>query len=99
MMDIVGNLKKGQNLSFEETKSLFSSLMEGKFDETVIIEILEAFIKNATIQNPGSNQWHIRWTYNGKKLNWQTTQISDVGGTGWFGVVDNELNQKLYKFI
>ena len=45
MMDIVGNLKKGQNLSFEETKSLFSSLMEGKFDETAIIEILEALIK------------------------------------------------------
>ncbi|MDA9625046.1 anthranilate phosphoribosyltransferase [Candidatus Pelagibacter bacterium] len=45
MTDIIENLKKGQSLSFEESKSLFSSLMEGKFDETSIIEILEALIK------------------------------------------------------
>jgi anthranilate phosphoribosyltransferase len=45
MTNIVENLKKGQSLSFEESKSLFSSLMEGKFDETTIIEILEALIK------------------------------------------------------
>ena len=42
MTDIIENLKKGQNLTFEESKSLFSNLMEGKFDETAIIEILEA---------------------------------------------------------
>ena len=45
MTVIVENLKKGQDLSFEESKSLFSNLMEGKFDETSIIEILEALIK------------------------------------------------------
>ena len=45
MTEIVENLKKGQNLTFEESKSLFSNLMEGKFDETAIIEILEALIK------------------------------------------------------
>jgi anthranilate phosphoribosyltransferase len=45
MADIIENLKKGQNLTFEESKSLFSNLMEGKFDETAIIEILEALIK------------------------------------------------------
>ena len=45
MTDIVENLKKGQSLSFEESKFLFSSLMEGKFKETTIIEILEALIK------------------------------------------------------
>ena len=33
MTDIVENLKKGQSLTFEESKSLFSNLMEGKFDE------------------------------------------------------------------
>jgi len=33
MTDIVENLKKGQSLTFEESKSLFSSLMEGKFKE------------------------------------------------------------------
>ena len=45
MTEIVENLKKGQNLTFEESKSLFSNLMEGKFDETATIEILEALIK------------------------------------------------------
>jgi anthranilate phosphoribosyltransferase len=45
MTDIVENLKKGQDLTFEESKSLFSNLMEGKFDEAAIIEILEALIK------------------------------------------------------
>ena len=45
MTDIIENLKKGQNLSFVESKSLFSDLMEGKYSETTIIEILEAFIK------------------------------------------------------
>jgi len=45
MTDFVENLKKGQSLSFEESKSLFTDLMEGKFDEASIIEILEALIK------------------------------------------------------
>ena len=45
MTDIVENLKKGQDLTIEESKSLFSNLMEGKFDETAIIEILETLIK------------------------------------------------------
>ena len=45
MTDIIENLQKGQNLTFEESKSLFSSLMEGKFDETATIEILEALIQ------------------------------------------------------
>ena len=45
MTDIVENLKKGQSLTFEESKSLFSGLMDGKYNETKIIEILEALIK------------------------------------------------------
>ena len=45
MTNIVTNLKKGQSLSFEESKFLFSNLMEGKYEDSVIIEILEAFIK------------------------------------------------------
>ncbi|MDC1092947.1 anthranilate phosphoribosyltransferase [Pelagibacteraceae bacterium] len=45
MTDIIDKLKNGQSLSFEESKSLFYSLMEGKFDEAAIIEILEALIK------------------------------------------------------
>ena len=45
MTDIVENLKKGQSLTFKESKSLFYSLMEGKYNETTIIEILEALVK------------------------------------------------------
>ena len=45
MSDIITKLKHGQNLSFEDSKSLFSDLMEGKHTEDQIIEILEALIK------------------------------------------------------
>ena len=45
MSDAITKLKQGQNLSFEESKSLFSDLMEGKHEEDQIIEILEALIK------------------------------------------------------
>jgi len=45
MSDIASKLKQGQNLSFEDSKSLFSDLMEGKHSEDHIIEILEALIK------------------------------------------------------
>jgi anthranilate phosphoribosyltransferase len=45
MTNIVEKLKRGKNLSFEESKFLFSELMEDKYDENSIIEILEAFIK------------------------------------------------------
>ena len=45
MSEITTKLKQGQNLSFDESKSLFSDLMEGKHEESQIIEILEALIK------------------------------------------------------
>ena len=45
MTNIIQNLKKGQDLSFEESKVLFNELMEGKYDENSIIEILESFLK------------------------------------------------------
>ena len=45
MSDIATKLKQGQNLSFEDSKSLFSDLMEGKQEENQIIEILESLIK------------------------------------------------------
>ena len=45
MSDISTKLKQGQNLSFEDSKILFSNLMEGKYTENQIIEILEALIK------------------------------------------------------
>ena len=51
MTKIVENLKKGQSLSFEDSKTLFSDLMEGKYDETAIIEILESLIKKGETKN------------------------------------------------
>ena len=45
MSDFLKNLKKGHNLSFEDSKTLFNELMEGKYDENSIIEILESLIK------------------------------------------------------
>ena len=45
MTNNLEKLKKGENLSFEESKNLFNNLMEGMYDENLIIEILEAFIK------------------------------------------------------
>ena len=51
MSDIIAKLKQGQNLSFDESKSLFSDLMEGKHAENQIIEILEALIKKGETKN------------------------------------------------
>jgi len=45
MIKSVEKLYRGENLSFEESKSLFVELMEGKYEEDLIIEILELFIK------------------------------------------------------
>ena len=45
MSNLIENLKKGQNLSFQESKILFNELMEGKYDEKSIMEILESLLK------------------------------------------------------
>ncbi len=45
MDNLIENLKKGQNLSLNESKFLFNKLMDGKYDENTIIEILESFLK------------------------------------------------------
>ena len=45
MSNLIDNLNKGQNLSLDESKALFKELMEGKYEENKIIEILEALIK------------------------------------------------------
>ncbi len=45
MSNLLENLKKGQNLTLNESKSLFTKLMEGKYEEEYIIQILEALIK------------------------------------------------------
>ncbi len=45
MSTILEKLKKSQHLSIEESKVLFEGLMEGKYDENSIIEILDSLSK------------------------------------------------------
>ena len=45
MSKIIESLKKGKNLTFDESKILFKELMEGKYDDNSIIEILELLLK------------------------------------------------------
>ena len=51
MTNFVEKLKRGEDLSFDESKSLFAELMEGKYEEISIIEILNAFIKKGESKN------------------------------------------------
>ena len=88
MTDIIENLKKGQNLTFEESKSLFSSLMEGKFDECAIIEILEALIKKGETKDEIAGGIYILRN-KASKVNSEPNTI-DTCGTGGDG--QNSLN-------
>ena len=51
MSNILENLREGRDLSFEESKVLFNELMEGKYDEKKIIEILEALLTKGETKN------------------------------------------------
>jgi len=88
MTNIVENLKKGQNLSFKESKLLFSNLMEGKYDEAVIIEILESLRqKGETKDELAGGIYVLRNKAN--KVNTDPNAI-DTCGTGGDG--QNSLN-------
>ena len=50
MIDFVKKLESKEKLTFEESKSLFSNIMEGKFQEDIIIKILNA------LSNKGENK-------------------------------------------
>ena len=45
MTNLIDILKNGKNLSFDESKTLFNDLMEGKYNDSAIIEILESLSK------------------------------------------------------
>ena len=45
MKNYIEKIKNNQNLSFEESKALFNELMDGKYNENSIIEILESLSK------------------------------------------------------
>jgi anthranilate phosphoribosyltransferase len=88
MTNIIENLKKGQNLTFEESKSLFFNLMDGKFDETAIIEILEALIKKGETKDELAGGIYVLRDKS-NKVNSDSNTI-DTCGTGGDG--QNSLN-------
>jgi anthranilate phosphoribosyltransferase len=51
MSDFIAKLESKKNLSFEESKSLFSNIMEGKYDENTIIKILNALSDKGETKN------------------------------------------------
>ena len=88
MSNIKEKLKKGQNLSFEESKVLFSELMEGKHDESAIIDILENLLaKGETKDELAGGIYVLR--EKASKVNTDENTI-DTCGTGGDG--QNSLN-------
>ena len=88
MSNIKEKLKKGQNLSFKDSKILFSELMEGKHDESSIIDILEnLLIKGETKDELAGGIYVLR--EKASKVNTDENTI-DTCGTGGDG--QNSLN-------
>ena len=88
MSKIKEKLKKGQNLSFEESKILFSELMEGKHNESSIIDILENLLaKGETKDELAGGIYILR--EKASKVNTDKNTI-DTCGTGGDG--QNSLN-------
>ena len=83
MTDIVEKLKKGENLSFEESKSLFTDLMEGKHQEDSIIEILESFTKKGETKDElAGGIFVLRDKANKVKTDPNTIDTCGTGGDG-----------------
>ncbi len=88
MSNIQEKLKKGQNLSFADSKVLFSELMEGKHNENAIIEMLNALLaKGETKDELAGGIFVLR--EKASKVNTDENTI-DTCGTGGDG--QNSLN-------
>jgi anthranilate phosphoribosyltransferase len=88
MTDISEKLIKGKNLSFEQSKLLFSGLMDGKYSEDSIINILEAFNKKGETKDELAGGIYIL-REKADKVNADENTI-DTCGTGGDG--QNSLN-------
>ena len=83
MADIIEKLKNGQNLSFEESKVLFTDLMEGKHSEELIVEILESFIKKGETKDElAGGIFVLRNKANKVKADPNTIDTCGTGGDG-----------------
>ena len=83
MSNIVEKLNKGQNLTFEESKSLFNELMEGKYNESSVIEILESFLKKGETKDElAGGIYVLRNKANKVKVDQFTIDTCGTGGDG-----------------
>ena len=83
MTEIVEILKNGQDLSFEQSKTLFSNLMEGKHSDDSIIEILESLIrKGETKDEIAGGIYVLRNKANKVKTTPDTIDTCGTGGDG-----------------
>ena len=83
MSNIKEKLKKGLNLSFEESKILFNELMEGKYEESSIIEILEILKnKGETKDELAGGIFVLRKKANEVKTDQYTIDTCGTGGDG-----------------
>ena len=83
MTNIVEKLKRGENLSFEESKVLFTDLMEGKYLEDSIVEILESFIKKGETKDElAGGIFILRDKANKVKTDPSTIDTCGTGGDG-----------------
>ena len=83
MTEILEILKNGQDLSFEQSKTLFSDLMEGKHSDDSIIEILESLIrKGETKDEIAGGIYVLRNKANKVKTTPDTIDTCGTGGDG-----------------
>ena len=83
MSNIIEILKKGKNLTFEESKVLFNKLMEGNFDEKSIIEILELLLqKGETKDELAGGIFVLREKASRVKSDENTIDTCGTGGDG-----------------
>ena len=83
MSNTLEKLKKGQNLSFEESKSLFGELMEGKHDQNTVIEILEALLKKGETKDElAGGIYVLREKANKVNTDQNTIDTCGTGGDG-----------------
>jgi len=83
MTNIVEKLKKGEDLSFEESKFLFTELMEGKYEENSIIKILECLTKKGETKDElAGGIYVLRDKANKVKSDQYTIDTCGTGGDG-----------------
>ena len=83
MTDILEKLKNGENLSMEQSKALFTDLMDGKQSEDSIIEILESLIKKGETKDElAGGIFVLRNKANKVKTDSDTIDTCGTGGDG-----------------